>query len=172
MDYEIYPIAITKGDLTTLIRVCENVLGYSPGRGLDQSYLNSDDPAAFLSCLALDNKPIDTLRHGRHKSNLLAHCMLSFAVVIDFDCLIQLQNTTSLSIYSKDARREHLAIVSGTADKWYDAIVCASRKDSEYSIRSLMNGIQSYLERFGFRELFITLKKQKQSDGTFILCKK
>jgi len=169
MEYQVYPIAITKGDLTSLIHVCNRVLGYSPARGLDQSYLNSGDPAAFLSCLKLDNNPINTLRSGRQDSSIFSHFLISFLVVIDLDCLIELQNQTDLKLYSKKARSEYLTIVTGTLDVWHDALVNGAQAHQTRDLRSLMNTVQGYLERFGFKEIFTPYSKQKQQDGTFIL---
>lgn len=169
MDYEVYPIAVTQGDLTSLIRVCEDVLGYSPTRALDQCYLDSKDPAAFLSVLRMDNKPLETLRQGRQISNVLSHFSVSFLAVTDAEVLVDVQSLTRLKVSSTKGRREYLSIMSGTLDEWYDAIVSTCRADVDRDVRGLFNNIVACLERVGFREVLSSLQKKKLPGGGFII---
>lgn len=166
---QVYPIAVTQGDLTTLIRVCEDVLGYSPTRALDQSHIDNKDPAAFLSVLPLDNEPLNTLRYGRHRSNILSHFSVSFLAVLDSEALVDLQTLTSLKVHTRRGRKQHVSIISGTLDEWYDSLIATCRECVDKETRQLFNAIVAHLERVGFREVLSTLKKQKLRDGTFII---
>ena len=166
---EVFPIAVTQGDLTTLIRVCEDVLGYSPTRALDQCYLESKDPAAFLAVLPLDNAPLNTLRHGRQQSNILSHFSVSFLAVTDNTVLVDVQTLTRLKVHTRLGRKEHLSVITGTLDEWYDAVVATCRECVDVDTRRLFNMIVVHLERVGFREVLSSLKKQKLRDKTFII---
>lgn len=146
---DVFPVAVTHGDLQTLIRVCKDVLGESPTRGLDRSHINKTDPAAFLSVLKMDNEPLNALRH---KSTIWDHFGVSFIAVLDIDLLIELQNETSLKIYSRKGRKEYVAILSGTITEWHDACCLTSNMSPEF--RELLNIILGHLKRVGFREVF------------------
>ncbi len=145
---DVFPLAVTQGDLQTLIRVCKDVLGISPTRGLDRSHIQKTDPAAFLSVLKMDNKPLDALRH---KSMIWDHFSISFIAVVDVDLLVELQNETSLKVYSQAGRKANVAILTGTISNWYDA--CSSISGTP-EFEELLNKILSYLKRVGFREVF------------------
>lgn len=152
---ELYPLAITAGDLATLSRVCGDVLGYSPTRGLDAMYLKADDPAAFLSVLTMDNKPLAALRHATH---ILRHYFASFLVVADFDILTELQNLTPLRIYSKPAHRDCVAVISGSLDEWVAAIEAGVLGSKD--VKQLMLGVIAHFCRSGLREVFGKLRKK------------
>lgn len=145
---DVFPLAVTQGDLQTLIRVCSDVLGESPTRGLDKSHLNKTDPAAFLSVLRMDNQPLDALRH---KSTIWDHFSISFIAVVDSDILIEVQNETALKVFSRKGRKQYVAILSGTITEWHDAC-CLTSVSPE--VLELLTTIRGYLKRVGFREIF------------------
>lgn len=145
---EVFPLAVTQGDLQTLIRVCKDVLGISPTRGLDKSHLSKTDPAAFLSVLKMDNQPLDALRH---KSTIWDHFSISFIAVTDAEMLVELQNETSLKVFSRKGRKQYVTILSGTVADWHDAC-CLTSGSPE--LKELLNKILGYLKRVGFREVF------------------
>jgi hypothetical protein len=145
---DVFPLAVTQGDLQTLIRVCRDVLGESPTRGLDKSHLTKTDPAAFLSVLKMDNQPLDALRH---KSTIWDHFSISFVAVVDADILVEIQNETALKVFSRKGRKEYVAILSGTITEWHDAC-CLTSTSPEVS--ELITTIRGYLKRVGFREIF------------------
>jgi hypothetical protein len=145
---DVFPLAVTQGDLQTLIRVCKDVLGESPTRGLDKSHISKTDPAAFLSVLKMDNQPLDALRH---KSNIWDHFGVSFVAVVDADILIELQKETTLKVFSREGRKKYVAILSGTITEWHSAC-CLTSVSPE--LKELLTTILGYLKRVGFREVF------------------
>ena len=145
---EVFPLAVTKGDLPTLIRICKDVLGESPTRGLDRSHIDKNDPAAFLSTLKMDNQPLDALRH---RSTIWDHFSISFVAVVDSDILIELQNETVLKVFSRKGRKNYVAILSGTITEWHNAC-CLTSVSPE--LKELLTIILGYLKRVGFREVF------------------
>lgn len=145
---DVFPLAVTQGDLQTLIKVCKDVLGESPTRGLDRSYIDKNDPAAFLSVLKMDNKPLDALRH---RSTIWDHFCVSFVAVVDSDILIELQKETILKVFSREGRKSYVAILSGTITEWHNAC-CLT--DVSPELKELLTTILGYLKRVGFREVF------------------
>ena len=103
---------------------------------------------SFLSVLKMDNKPLDALRH---KSTIWDHFTVSFIATVDIDLLVELQNETSLKIYSQAGRKEYVAILSGTITEWHDAC-CSISGTPEFE--ELLNKILGHLKRVGFREVF------------------
>ena len=79
--------------------------------------------------------------------------------------LLELQNETTLKIYSRESRRKYVTILTGSLDEWYDSIIYGCRAGKE--LRQLMNKVLGHLERVGFREAFMDLDKKQQLDGTF-----
>lgn len=167
MDYEIYPMAITQPEWSIFIDTCQKVLGISPTRGIDACHLDPKDPASYLACLDMENKPLAALRK---RGAWFVHFHITFIMVLDTHGLVQLMNT-SLHFSSKEGKRcdELLVIVSGNMDEWYQSILNASDNASDYALRWIMNRVLARLEQAGFREIFSDLKKYQLPDGTFIL---
>lgn len=153
--FELYPIAMTHGEMRPLIEVCQKHLGFSPTRGLDAAGLNpKTDPAAFLAALSLDNRPLDTLRQGRAVSNILSHSSLSFVAVLPPDVLIGLQSATRLKLHARQGKRDYVVIISGTMDEWHDALVAGCSRGANPDVRMLMSQALRFIEQTGFREVF------------------
>jgi hypothetical protein len=170
----IKPLAITQPDWKTFIQMCQKHLGFSPTRGLDESILEIKDSAAFLSCLNLDNKPIENLRCNNPS---WSHVMISFIATMKSETLMRLYEHATVDIIPRQNKKgDVIAIMSGTIDKWYDSIIFCCRDDklydgdvveSFYDIRAFMTEIIKYFERTGFREILHHLVVVKCQDGTY-----
>lgn len=163
MNYEIYPLAITTPEWGIFDHVCQNYFNKQPIKVIDGSILDPNDPAAFLGLLDLEFEPVKALRESRH---VLCHYSVSFLLVVDELALHQIANYTKLHVISKRARGRFVAIVSGTLDTWYQAIITGCK---EYEIRWLMNEIYTKFKSAGFREIFEGLRRRDLPDGTFAL---
>ena len=172
MSFDVYPLAITMGDLPMLQRICNEVLGFSPTRALDKTYLNVTDPAAFLACLDLEDKPLEALREGKRRSGIYSHFFASLIAVVPNDVVSQVVNLGRLAIYSKEAKRESVVIMSGTMDNWYDAILSGCTKSVSYDVRAVMTGALACFEKVGLREVFAELVHKTMLDGTIELCQR
>jgi len=167
MDYEIYPLAISKAEWSIFIDVCQRYLGYSPTRGVDGCHLEIDDPAAFLGSLNMENDPLETLRLG---SGVFEHFSITFLAVLDEEAVC-LMTRTPLKVYWKaDSKRKNfITLLSGTMDEWYRAILAGCTTSANPILRWVMNHVIAHFERVGFREIFSRFKKQQLQDGTFVL---
>ena len=101
MDYKIVPLALTHPDWKTFIKVCQEHLGYSPTRGLDDQDMKPKDPASFLACLTMDNKPLENLRHGGTTNYTFHHVMFSFLAILDKKAVDALYYNIDLEIHCK-----------------------------------------------------------------------
>ena len=160
VDYEIYPLAYTQVDWRIFIDTCQSVLGVSPSRGIDNSYIDIKDPAAYLGSLDLENDPLNGLRNH----NCAEHFSMTFILKTDQEGLLALQRYTTLTVHSKEASKtSYLAIVTGTMADWVSAI---TRCEEPYPLRWIMTRVHAYLQQSGFRELFSEFKKRDLGDGT------
>lgn len=168
--FELYPIALTTGEMRPLIDLCQKYLGFSPTRGLDSAGLDpKTDPAAFLAALSLDNRPLDTLRQGRVVSSILAHFSISFVAVLPPDVIIGLQSATRLKLHARQGKREWVVILSGTLDEWHDGIVAGCSRNANSDLRVLMSQVLRYLSQTGFREVFQNYEHVTADDNTITL---
>ena len=170
MSFDVFPLSITSGDLATLQRVCNEVLGFSPTRALDKTHIKATDPAAFLACLDMEDRPLDALRQGKRRSGVFAHFSASLIAITPIDLVPKISNLGRLAIYSKEAKREAVVIMSGNMDAWYDAILSGCNKHVDPELRGVMTGCLHCFERVGLREIFSSLTHNTMPDGSVSLC--
>lgn len=170
MDYKIVPLALTHPDWKTFIKVCQEHLGYSPTRGLDDQDMQPKDPASFLACLTMDNKPLENLRTGILTNRTFHHAMFSFIAVLDKRGLDSLYYNTDLEIqYKSNEDDEYVTVISATMSKWYHAIIKGCSESTPRSARQVMNKCFNFFRQTGYRELWTHLSERELEDGTFIL---
>lgn len=114
---EIYPLITPNLYWPIFQSSCKKVLGDSPTRGLDESYINIKDPAAVLACLNMDNKPLETLREY---SLAWEHYYLGFLVIGPLP--IEVITHTELFITIKESNHKVINIISGRLSQWFRAI--------------------------------------------------
>lgn len=162
-------LSVTQVNWKEFIQATSDAVGYSPTRGLDGiSSPTHRDPAAFLACLDLQNRPLEALRHGRERG-LFCHYFMSFMTVIDEATVRHINEQTRLATWSTGIHRGLFVVLSGTMDQWHDAICTGCRLEVPWEFRSVMNGVYNIIINAGFREAF-PFKKIDHSDGTFYLC--
>jgi hypothetical protein len=170
---KIWPLAITQAHFPTLIKVCQDELGYSPTRGLDVIGINTDSPSAYLACIGLDNKPLDQLRTGHNRHTAWKHASVSFIAITKAKLVIQLTSICGFHVLPKGIpdSDDYLIIITGNMCQWREGIIKGCRfKDRLYKdLRVMMNYCLVYLQEAGFREIWHDCEKQSLEDGTFIL---
>ncbi len=167
MDYKIYPLAYTQVDWRVFIDLCQNTLGYSPSRGVDKSYLDIKDPAAYIGSLNLENDPLKALREG---GSIFQHFSMTFIADIDEAALLSLQRRSRLIAFSKEYKRDrYLTILTGNMEQWLTSIVEACSRDTEYHYRWIMSRVLEYLQQTGLKEIFSSYTKEDLQDETCIL---
>jgi len=171
MEIEVVPVAITTGDIATLQRVCQDVLGYSPTRALDKTHLKITDPAAYLGCLDMEDNPLDALRQGKRRSGIWSHFYATLLAVVPSDVAYQVVNLGHLKLHLKQGKRETIIVMSGSMDEWYDAILIGCNRSVDSELRAVTTGALHCFERVGLRELFSNLVHKIMPDGTTYLVK-
>ena len=165
----VYPLSFTQPNWDSFIKVCQEVLGYSPTRGLDAEGIKVDSPSSFLGCLDLENQPKFSLRTGRYRNNTFRHVHAGFIVIGQEEWVTEFACCTSLDISHKPNHKKCIIILSGTMEQWYDAIITCSSRLRSKEIRETINIIQKYFERGGFNELWSKHEKLYLADETFVL---
>ena len=166
MDYQIYPLGITQIDWKRFISLSQDVLGFSPTRGLDASALpKHSDPAAFLSCVNFENNPQEALREGR-RDGLFQHYFVNFIGIVEEEVILAFAEHTRVSVLKRKGHREYLAIFSATMDVWNDAVYTGCSPTKDWPFRISMNIIFDIFIKMGFTFPWI---KVSLSDGTFTL---
>lgn len=162
-------LSVTQVNWKEFINAAHEAVGYSPTRGLDACLSPTHrDPAAFVACLDLQNKPLEALRHGRERG-LFCHYFMSFICVIDEATIRHINEQTRLATWSTSIQRgQFFTVLSGTMDQWHDAIVTGCRIEVPWEFRSTMNSIYNIIVNAGFKEAF-PYKKIENQDRTFSL---
>lgn len=167
--YEIHPIGMQQVDWRTFIKVCQDTLGESPTRGLDEAGMDPKDPASFVAVLGFDHKPLETLRTAIDSAHLLGHYHMSCVAVGDEDMVDALYRYSNLAVAEKRKGAKRLVVVSGTVATWFDALRMGCREDREADYRVMLNTVYDLFCSTGFREVFWNLNKIMLSDGSFRL---
>ena len=169
----IWPLAITQVNWPVFIKTCQDVLDYSPTRGLDNSGIKPDAPCAFLACIGIDNDPLNQLRFGHITGKGWKHIHASFIAVISLKTLSQISNLSDLTVTIKktDDNGDYLIIVSGDIRQWRDTVIkgCRLHDKQHKQLRELMNYCLVYFQESGFREVWHDCEKIGLEDGTFVV---
>jgi len=164
---EIIPLQITVMDLPTYVKICQDNLGYSPTRGLDNCGIDIKKPAAFLYTLDLDNQPREAIK----RCELYGHAFASFIGVLDSEIICEIaKKLRDIAITSKTGlNHKDIAIFSADLMTWNYAIVSYTKIQTGKYIREFLNIIKRHLERAGYNEIWEGYDELAQSDGTFTL---
>jgi len=155
------PLGISQLSWDNLDETFKELLGCSAYHNLP---ISPDKQSALLHVLGQGTKePI------RDSQSTGQHLHASFIGSSDSETLVDLHRL-GLKVFTVPAKRDsHLFILSGTITEITNAIIIGCHSDSSYGIRFLCNGIISYLERAGFRELWSEYHKTRAEKETFIL---
>lgn len=166
---DIVPLAYTKVDWKTFVKTCQESLGISPTRGLDNVGISLDDHQAYLACLGLDNKPQEQLRKGGWNGSF-RHVHFSFTTITnldvvaqfcgDVDCLYRIIN------FKTD---ECLVIFTGSMEQWQRFVIKYTAIDTEFEIRILACRVMNHFENLGFKDLWHEYTKETLTDKSFTL---
>lgn len=170
MDFKIYPLSITTPSWEIFIKICQEELGFSPTRGLDDAGISLKQASAFLATLSLDNKPREALRDN---VKILHHFFISFIISIEPEFLVDLYNWYyMLELLSKSTDHKDFCICSGTVHEWRDTVVMGCNKNSPKIIRQISNHIYNNLLSGGFSDIFYDFTRNNLLDDTFELKRK
>ena len=156
-------------DWPSYIKVCQDALGYSPTRGIDDLGIKTSSPAAFIQTLDLQNNP----RYAITRQDLYAHSFASFIGEMEFEDLYMMStlfHVKMASIAGKNIGKDtRLTIFSGTLDFWFHDITVCSNAVVSKNIREFLNITKRHLERAGYAQIFAGYQELARADGTFTL---
>lgn len=170
----IFPLTITQVDWTTYIKVCQEILGLSPARNLDEAHMDLKDPSSFLASLVMSSNPKDNLRQV---DKTFDHMSMSFITSGNVLTISSLMSTLDLkchilgstTINNIEQTLIYLIILTGTMKQWFDSILLGCSSSTSYDIRLRMNHCYIYFMRSGFKEVWAKFTKKELKDGTFTL---
>lgn len=159
---------MTQPNWQTFINVCQEVLGYSPTRGLDICSISIDKPSAYLGCLDLENNPLENFRHGYRA---LMHFFASFIIKGDIKLVNQLYEFTSLNymIRKREGSDIYLIIATANMSDWKATILRCCCLDIPTEIRAMMNRCHIHFREEGFAQIWDGYISQNVGDGTYTL---
>ena len=95
--------------------------------------------------------------------------MFSFAVYCDEEDLLQpILADTELSVVSKD----RFGVITGSLDKWSDAILWFCCEQSSFNLRLAFNKIVLLFEHANLQDIWMQYSKHRLPDKTFTLKRK
>jgi hypothetical protein len=165
---DLKPVAMTQVDWPTFIGACQDHLGYSPTRGLDEYNIDPKDIASYALCLDFENRPQEALKHPRY---ILEHVSFSFICVCDQSLLFLLATVLHLEVVVKPIpdSTDRLCIVTGSMHDWHRVIAGYSNDQQSTDIRMFLNECMTFFEQTRFSQLWSKQNKTYLTDGTFTL---
>lgn len=155
---DIRPIALTSVDWKSFIEETQELLGYSPTRGLDECTINIADAQSFLSCLNLENKPKQALMDGGQH---FKHVHVTFMGGIDSDLLVEILSKTSLSILTRERKKDYVCIITGSVQDYHDAILMSGSD----GYLDFTTSVLLHLEKGGFKDVFQKYNRTRKPHG-------
>lgn len=166
---KVFPLSFSKANWDSFIEVCQDVLSYSPTRGIDEAGININSAPALLAALDLQNQPVRNLEHGVLTNTSFKHFFCSFIAIIDADLLLELYTYNGLSIMQAQKGKRVIVILSGTMDIWYHAIIKYNSTTVSTECRELFNEILAYFDVGGFTRVWSKKNRRELTDGTFAI---
>jgi len=166
-------VAKTDLDLTTLLPLCREMLGYSPASAADGVTVPLPELAHQLACIAAfknRNAP-PTVRYARAYLGLFSVSFLIAADERDMTEIVEALHGMDAVIVETMQRGVQIAIASGTLTQWQRAVKLACHPQASVSCntRHVFNMVFQILGDHGLRDIFDGVKVTEQSDHTFLL---
>lgn len=171
MDDRVIPIAITNVAWQQYLNTVTELLGKSPSRGVDSCSAKLSDFAKYTASLAefQMGQELDAKRILRTRGPWLQHTFYSFLILTSNTMILKVAEATDLSILSTKADTYRLALVSGTLDKWRDAVILFCDKSGSKRLRLIFNQIKRAFDQLGLQDVFFEFSLRDAGDGTFLL---
>lgn len=145
---EVYPLSTTLPDWRQFNELFKELMGDRPTRGLDDTYLNFKDPAAFLACLDGKNKPLEALRNY---SPFRRHIHISFIVIWDklLFQTVNIINQLDLIITPYSYNDKTVCLLTGDVERWVHVL---HRQFDDKDLTEMLSHIRNYFMQTGYRE--------------------
>ena len=165
------PIALTRIAWQHYVDLVEKELGHAPSRGVDHCASPLSDFAKYTASLAefQTQKELDPKQVLRRPGPHLRHTFYSILVTEPPTVILRISEGSDLDVISAPAGKNRMAVVSGTLDKWRDAIIIFCTPESSANIRGLFNEIKSLFDQLGLADIFYGYGGRTLPDGTVAL---
>lgn len=152
-------------DFNTFLGVSHKLLGRSPAASVDASSRKLTDTEKFLACLNSFDKPASTVTLPPH---LLKHVTFSVLVGADERDLIDIVEYAAMPFVKAETsvRGVMLAVITGTLDKWRDAVRAGTSPDADYNIRTCYCRIMTLFEMAGLGQVWSGFSKRHSKNDT------
>jgi len=161
------PIIITKVDWLPIIELFSEHLGSSPARILDSSNIKLTD---LMSLTFLVNTLKDSNFDPKKDSiqpHSLTHTSMGFIAYCDYYTILEVSEISTLSIsFRMIDQIMCLSILSGSLDKWIEAIIQGCTPSMKKETRLLLNQCFVYFNNTSIGKLFSSYTRHKLTDGT------
>ena len=156
-------------DLSTILAMSTEMLGYSPARAADAANLNGQPH--LLACLAAfrDKLAPATLRGSRDVFELLHYCFLFASDAEEVPLILETLGGMAFALTDTRVRRVQALIVGGTLHQWRYAVLRGCRQDQPKPIRICFDKVFIQFQNIGLAEVFGKLTKKQMADHTFYL---
>lgn len=168
----VLPLSSQVIDWFGLIELMKQTIGPEPQRRVDELSVTPGSVIAYFDLLVyafrnIDLNPNLVLRNG--DDHLMRHLFFSFAAYHDEEefAAAMLENS-DLEVCSRD----RLCVVTGSLDKWRDAVLVFCSEDQPFNLRVAFNYILLHFERGGLFEVWNSYGKHTLKDQSFVLRRK
>lgn len=165
---KVEPLIIPQMNWPIFTEICQQQLGESPTRGLDQAGISLKELRAIATAISMHNS--DTV----HSANQWAFLPLAFIIKLEHSDSIckELHHFSQLDVMYRHVKNKAVLILSGRGITWRQAIAigCTAAPSTEY--RLIFNNIHSLINQMGLQDLFAGMRHSNiiNQDGTFTLC--
>jgi hypothetical protein len=166
---EVILISKPQFDLSTILALSNEMLGYSPARAADAAGLK--DQPHLMACLAAfrDKHATATVRGSRDVYDLLHFGFLFASDMEDMAPILEILGGMPFALTDTRVRGIQAAIVVGTFYHWRLAVLRGCRSDQPDFIRVCFDKVFNLFQGIGLADAFGKLTKKQMPDRTFYL---
>ncbi len=156
-------------DVSTILALSNEMLGYSPARAADAA--NLKDQPHLLACLAAfrDKQAPATIRGCRDVYDLLHYGFLIAADDTEMPLILEVLGGMPFALTETRVRGIQALIVVGTLHRWRYAVLRGCRQDQPEAIRFCFDKVFVQFQNIGLSDAFGKLTKKQMPDRTFYL---
>jgi len=155
------------------IKACQDVVGVSPTRGLDEHQIDLKHPKAFIASLDCKNNPQEAMKNAAPLQHL-CHGFLSFFAILTEEHL-QYNFVGVFPLYAKmcihfiKGEDKRIMIMSGTLATWREVLLACNHHLVPTIIREFSNELYTMFKSAGLRDLWHGYKQIFLPNNTFEL---
>jgi len=171
MDDQVIPISLSNVAWQQYLSSTSEWLGHCPSKGVDACPSKLSDFAKYTASLGefQSGHALNAKRTLRTRGPWLQHTFYSFLIMTSGPIILRVAESTDLNVISTKALTGRASIISGTLDKWRDAIILCCQEDTPKRLRFIFNTIKKAFDQLGLQDVFFEFNLRDAGDGTFLL---